>query len=227
MSGKRYSSSFGHRYAVTGGVGSEGSAGSGAKEGANTSFVSATADDDDISAFVQEIDSRKPLGAMRDQGAPVAGPSEDRDATVGRTTSTASRARTLSMPQPMLTTESAVDELREMNETFLASLQGLGSRRREQDDAARAARRSTSGSASGTRRLADPIAYVGSAARQEGVPLEGARVPSSGFTLPPAYVRPRFGSTGSARSAASITSEEVLGRMDPEIGDERRRSRGP
>ncbi|KAI0916135.1 hypothetical protein AcW1_010009 [Taiwanofungus camphoratus] len=32
-SGKRYSSSFGHRYAATGGMGSEGSAGSGAREG--------------------------------------------------------------------------------------------------------------------------------------------------------------------------------------------------
>ena len=45
-----------------------------------------------------------------------------------------SRARTLSMPEPMLATEGAVDErLREMNETFLSSLRGLGERRRARE----------------------------------------------------------------------------------------------
>ncbi|KAH8110916.1 autophagy-related protein 13-domain-containing protein [Phellopilus nigrolimitatus] len=62
---KRYSSSFGYRYAA---VGSDGSAGSGDKgkeverTGQSASYLSNNTDDDDISAFVQDIDARKPIG---------------------------------------------------------------------------------------------------------------------------------------------------------------------
>ncbi|KAI5120072.1 hypothetical protein M0805_002633 [Coniferiporia weirii] len=72
---KRYSSSFGYRYAA---AGSDNSAGSGEK-GKETerigsaSYLSTNTDDDDISAFVQEIDSRRPLG-----GALNARPQRDR-----------------------------------------------------------------------------------------------------------------------------------------------------
>ena len=62
-------------------------------------------------------------------------------------------------------------------------------------------------------------------------PQDGEVVPGAagGIPLPPAYVRPRVASTGSVRSGFSIASEEVLGRMDPELGgsDERRTRRGP
>ena len=76
---KRYSSSFGHRYATSGGGASDGSpgstagtdrkdgersGGSGPSGGRNTpAFLGPTTDDDDISLFVQEIDARKPLGS--------------------------------------------------------------------------------------------------------------------------------------------------------------------
>ncbi|KAL5505015.1 ATG13 [Sanghuangporus vaninii] len=61
---KRYSSSFGYRY---GAAGSEGSAGSGDKgkdpeRPGSASYLSTNTDDDDISAFVQDIDARKPIG---------------------------------------------------------------------------------------------------------------------------------------------------------------------
>lgn len=77
---KRYSSSFGHRYAVSGGATSDGSPGSTAgverKEGERSggsgtggggsapAFLGAPTDDDDISIFVQEIDARKPLASV-------------------------------------------------------------------------------------------------------------------------------------------------------------------
>ncbi|KAL5532376.1 ATG13 [Sanghuangporus sanghuang] len=61
---KRYSSSFGYRY---GAAGSEGSSGSGDKgkdpeRPGSASYLSTNTDDDDISAFVQDIDARKPIG---------------------------------------------------------------------------------------------------------------------------------------------------------------------
>ncbi|KAL5521052.1 hypothetical protein ACEPAG_8974 [Sanghuangporus baumii] len=61
---KRYSSSFGYRF---GAAGSEGSAGSGDKgkdpeRPGSASYLSTNTDDDDISAFVQDIDARKPIG---------------------------------------------------------------------------------------------------------------------------------------------------------------------
>ncbi|GBE84357.1 autophagy-related protein 13-domain-containing protein [Sparassis latifolia] len=218
LTGKRYSSSFGHRYAATGGVGSEGSAGSGAKEGervASPSFLSTNTDDDDISAFVQDIDARKPLGGLREQSASSSparsphspdipeGPHETLPSVVQRT-------RSLSLNEPMLTTESAVDErLRQMNETFMASLQGLGGRRRERGDSIRAR-----GGSTHTRSPVNPV-DVGSEGGPErvGINVDAARVP-------PAYVRPRFASTGSARSGMSVASGEVLGRMDPEVEDD-------
>ncbi|TFY62297.1 hypothetical protein EVJ58_g3954 [Rhodofomes roseus] len=128
---KRYSSSFGHRYAATGGMGSEGSAGSGPREGervAGASYLSANTDDDDISAFVQDIDARKPLQRLREQSesSPAESPVEPQSAAEPeRPSDLLSRARTLSMPEPMLATEAAVDErLREMSDAFMSSLRG-------------------------------------------------------------------------------------------------------
>ncbi|KAH9950808.1 autophagy-related protein 13-domain-containing protein [Amylocystis lapponica] len=216
-SGKRYSSSFGHRYAATGGAGSDGSAGSAAKDEriANASFLSTNTDDDDISAFVQDIDARRPL-ALR--GLPPPSPplatSHAHDpqplTEVGRQsgaerlheTRPGQRLRTVSVHEPMLTTQSAVDaRLAEMNATFAASLEGLSGRRR---------------------RGPAPLSLGGGERRQEGLGLvlEGASVGSSSGAG--AYVRPRLASTGSARSGLSIASEEVLGRMDPEVGERER-----
>ncbi|CAL1710854.1 unnamed protein product [Somion occarium] len=240
-SGKRYSSSFGHRYANSGGAGSEGSAGSGARDQerpSSASFLSTNTDDDEISAFVQDIDARKPLTSTRDQRSqesPSPAPSGEALSTdAGR-----SRIRTMSVPGPVLTTAEAVGErLKEMNEAFLASLAGFGNRRRQgsedrQSSAGSSTARALSSGAStvGRRTILDPISIHGRQSRQDesgnASPSMSRRTSATGmYGLPSPYVRPRFASTGSARSGMSIASEEVLGRMDPEIEDERRRSRG-
>jgi autophagy-related protein 13 len=119
---KRYSSSFGHRYAAAGGGGSIGSAGSG-ERAESTSFLGVPTDDDEISIFVKDIDARKPLNAQRQPSpAPTQGP----PATPSHT-----KSDSMGSAGPMLTREEEVDErLRHMNETFLASLEGLGGSRR-------------------------------------------------------------------------------------------------
>ncbi|KAG6371055.1 autophagy-related protein 13-domain-containing protein [Boletus reticuloceps] len=88
---KRYSSSFGHRYATSGGATSDGSPGSitgaerkdGERSGGNgtagggstPAFLGSTTDDDDISIFVQEIDARKPLASVAAR-QPLSSPSD-------------------------------------------------------------------------------------------------------------------------------------------------------
>ncbi|KAI0826570.1 autophagy-related protein 13-domain-containing protein [Trametes gibbosa] len=224
-----------------------------------TSYLGTHTDDDDISAFVQEIDARKPLSSRRDDESPAPSlpppvPRLARERTIREESESsdhhtpndgapqapaaAARARTVSAPYPMLTTESDVAErLREMNEAFFASLQGIGGRRRESSESPRPDS-TPSRDRGSTSRLPplDPMSYATGGARRDGplagpVPrpaplsLEGLEL---GAGLPPAnYVRPRQGSTGSVRSGFSIASEEIIGRMDPEIGsssDERRRS---
>ncbi|KZT02810.1 uncharacterized protein LAESUDRAFT_738508 [Laetiporus sulphureus 93-53] len=213
MGGKRYSSSFGHRYAASGGVGSDGSGGSGVREAERTtgaSFPSANVDDEEISAFMKDIDTRKPLGGLRERNTPSreGTPEEVSEASQpSRSASVASHTRTRSMPEPMLATEAAVDErLREMNEAFMTTIRGLDGRRRTRG-----------GSTHAPRQPIEPV--VAGSSVQQGTMLEGARVGPIG--VPPSYVRPRLGSTASARSGLSVASGEVLGRMDPEIGDDR------
>lgn len=253
--GKRYSSSFGHRYAATGGAGSEGSAGSGAREqqerppvsvlfingmchaltlmGFSTviqsaSFLSVNTDDDDISAFVQDIDSRKPLGFQREQQSPLPSDtmSEPPIPEAGP-----SRQRTLSIGPTKVDFD---EEIKGMNEKFLSTLAQISTRRRQGSEdrqsstGSSTARAPSSGTPTIGRRTTtlDPLSF-----RQTDEPSNIARPSHSrraslAGAYPSYYSRPRFPSTGSARSGVSIASEEVLGRMDPEIEDERRRSRG-
>ena len=215
-------------------------------------YLSGNPDDADISAFVQDIDAHKPLSSGRE--SPVGPGAHTRTSTIheesesARSSDLAIRQRTMSMP--MLTTESAVGEqLQDMHAAFLASIEGLGSRggaaRRE---ASGSTDRTATGAPSTARRpLVDPIAYTGvgrregplgdsaaggagdespSSQQDSGVASATGRVVGLGLPLPPAYVRPRLSSTG---SGFSIASEEVIGRMDPELGgsDERRNERGP
>ena len=256
---KRYSSTFGHRYTASGGAGSEGSAGSGARDPErvvtvcilhyatallradqscliqSTSYLSTTTDDDDISAFVQDIDARKPLSRQPEQGSrkliqesPIP-PTSASDALP-------SRQRTMSVPGPMLTTATAVDEkLRQMNETFLSSLQGLGSRRRQgsehmSSEGSSTARAPSSGAPTiGRRSTLDPLSIrTDSTTSTTGSSLSRASTSAADYGIPlPPFIRPRVASTGSVRSGFSVGSEEVLGRMDPEYDDpERRQDQG-
>ncbi|KZT71075.1 hypothetical protein DAEQUDRAFT_135674 [Daedalea quercina L-15889] len=183
------------------------------------SYLSANTDDDDISAFVQDIETRKPLQRLREQSesSPAESPVEAPDTSEPeRPSALLSRARTLSMPEPMLATEAAVDErLREMNEAFMSSLRGLDSRRRARGGIPSPGGRSTEvRGTSGT-----PTEE-----RQGGLPLDGARVSPANTGLPATYRRPRMGSTASVRSGFSVASGEVIGKMDPEVGDNPGRS---
>ncbi|KAF8873817.1 autophagy-related protein 13-domain-containing protein [Infundibulicybe gibba] len=134
--GKRYSSSFGHRYAASGGAGSEGSAGSADRKelndrpGTTMNIVS-----------VQDIDSRKPLSGQHrihrqreDDRSQEPGPRPSHHWDIGIRpgrpwgpgAATARAGRDIPHG-PMLTSEVEIDEkLKRMNEAFLASLKGLG-----------------------------------------------------------------------------------------------------
>lgn len=218
-----------------------------------TSYISTNTDDDDISAFVQDIDARKPLTSRREGSESPAGSRplspfpHAREATIreesesglsGHSSDVPLRQRAVSTPYPgpVLDSERAIDErLSEMKEAFILSLQGFGSgsRRRETSSSTETADRPGSTSAAAGRRPLDPIAYSGGARRDS--PLDGESAPPSpqpdsvgssaagGIPLPQAYRRPRLGSTGSVRSGFSIASEEVIGRMDPEPGSDERR----
>lgn len=189
---------------------------------AGASYLSANTDDDDISAFVQDIDARKPLQRLREQSetSPAESPVEPQaTAEPERPSGLLSRARTLSMPEPMLATEAAVDErLREMNEAFMSSLRGLDSRRRARGGIPSPGGRSSDARGTGGTPTEE---------RQGGLPLDGARITPANTGLPATYVRPRMGSTASVRSGFSVASGEVLGKMDPEICDHPGRSGAP
>lgn len=189
--------------------------------------MSSHTDDDDISAFVQEIDARKPLGGRAQQGQGqgqgqernsneregplLPGPSREQGAKKADDQEVGDRRRQAgTVSFPVLTTEPAVDErLRKMHEQFEASLQGF--RRRPGKEREKEKERECESDGAQTTfstRAADPMDV---STRRPGTRVMGG---------PAQYVRPRFASTGSARSGASIASEEVLGRMDPEFGED-------
>ncbi|KAH7915511.1 autophagy-related protein 13-domain-containing protein [Hygrophoropsis aurantiaca] len=209
---KRYSSSFGHRYAGSGGAGSDRSGGSrerreGERAG-STSFLGANNDDDEISIFVQEIATRKPLGSIRRSPG-----GEDGHAAAERTGNDSDGSRRSSIG-PMLTTEADVDErLKHMNEMFLASLEGLGGNRRRE-------RRPSADQGDGSSAASSTDGAVAraetSSGRRDERDAGGSRDVS----------RPRLGSLRSASAndvASSGGSAEVMGRL--ELDDESWRRR--
>jgi autophagy-related protein 13 len=194
--------------------------------------VSSTTDDNDIKSFMNDIDARKPLSSLREgsQDSPieshVASKPSDRD-----TESTHAREAT----QPILTTASAVDErLQQMSDKFFASVNSIGRRKkdreREGSTGSSTARAPSSGPSTIGRRTLDPISLTSQEGTLDHSPPLSRRQTSTNVgisvALPAAYVRPRLASTSSATSNMSIASGEVLGRMDPEIDDGRRRNSG-
>lgn len=146
----------------------------------------------------------------------------------------------MSTMEPMLVSASAVDErLKQMNEAFLASIDGFAPRRRreatdaESSNGSSTARAPSSGPSTIGRRTLNPITFTQRREDPENIPpllrrpsSESRRGGGGGeFDIPAEYMRPRMLSTSSARSGTSIASGEFFGRMDPEIEDERRRSR--
>jgi len=244
-SGKRYSSSFGYRYAVNTGTGSDGSPSSVPERKEierpsvsnrisqslspghlyttfqSASYMSNNTDDDDISAFVQDIDARKPLRrALSDRrryplGANPERADDLRSQLPGGTRDGNSATRINGEPLgagisgargPMLTNASDVDQrLKEMNDAFTARLAGLSG--------AAPSPRTGGGIGSG------PDSRDRSASRERTLTARG--------TIPPEIydplsvvgavrMRARRSSMGSVRSGLSIGSEEVIGKLELE-----------
>lgn len=179
---------------------------------------------------MSDIDARKPLSSLREgsQDSPIESPvavkppERDTDSTRARESS-----------QPMLTTASAVDErLQQMSDKFFATVNSIGRRKkdreREGSTGSSTARAPSSGPSTIGRRTLDPISLP--PRESDHSPPLSRRQTSTGtgitVAVPAAYVRPRLASTGSATSNMSTASGEVLGRMDPEIDDGRRRASG-
>lgn len=169
----------------------------------STSFMSSNTDDDDITAFVRDIEDRKPLRAPGQESRlppkrPLGATSSPRPLDDDSSGVNGSR-------EPMLTSVSAVDEkLREMNEAFTASLAGL------------------SRGPEGSRRLRSDSSPSGPIRRRLGA--QTPDVDDPGIMMIGRNPRPRYGSMGSVRSGASIASEEVIGKL--ELEEKRSRSHG-
>ena len=171
---KRYSSSFGHRYKDSAGGASEVSTGSAERReresdkggvslfGAFSCSVAhfdwaiqspllfgANADEEDLSAFVNDASQPKPLNRQYRAQNPdplLVGQVPDRPTRSSRPSSPAAAPYARESPDlgnalglglgatgPLLTSEDAVDDqLRRMNATFVASLEMLGSPRRRE-----------------------------------------------------------------------------------------------
>ncbi|KAI0041580.1 hypothetical protein FA95DRAFT_1548537 [Auriscalpium vulgare] len=237
---KRYSSSFGHRYKDSAGGASEMSAGSADRKesdkGGSPSYLSANADEEDLSAFMNDTSQPKPLNRRyRSQNA-----DPNRDLTLPSRDSEPSPGSSLPRPGvpfgqespdptlenalglgvgvglgPMLTSEAAVDDqLRRMNETFLATLEMVGGgRRRERTFSSPASRAerisevsepSATSAASGSRDVSRNSSLRSDMGRGRGLRELIPRRPGS--------------------RTDSIASEEVIGKL--ELDDERRRSMG-
>lgn len=157
-------------------------------------------DDDDISAFVRDIEDRKPLrSAGQESRLP---PRRPLGATSSPRPTDEDSSGISGTREPMLTSVLAVDEkLREMNEAFAVSLAGLS----RGPEASRRVRSDSSPSGPLRRGLGTRILD-----EDPGIMMIG-RNP-----------RPRYGSMGSVRSGASVASEEVIGKLELE----EKRSRG-
>jgi len=206
--------------------------------------LSNNTDDDDISVFVQEIDARKPLSGHQrirshdrytsDPGRRLGGGGEDKPiAGLLSTEEGSGPGASSSSMGPMLTSESEVDErLRQMNQAFLESLEGLGGGRRRER---RSPSRLGGGEGDdGSERSSEPdpplgrMSTEGSGSRDSGASGSGSgggiMGRGRGLVLPP--VRPRLHSRSTSTSDVGGVqgSDEVLGRLS--LDDERRGSRG-
>jgi hypothetical protein len=181
----------------------------------SASYISNNTDDDDISAFVQDIDARKPLrralsdrrrhplganpelavdfrsrphGVLRD-GSPAAGINSE-----------PSNPGINGIGEPMLTNASDIDQrLKKMNDAFSARLAGL------------------SGTAPSPRTSRGGLDRDRSASRERVLTMRRALESYDPLS------RHRRSSMGSVRSGLSIGSEEVIGKLEL---DDKRKGKG-
>ncbi|KAF8273506.1 autophagy-related protein 13-domain-containing protein [Lactarius quietus] len=240
---KRYSSSFGHRYKDSAGGASEHRARWLTMTGAIQSplLFGANADEEDLSAFVNDASQPKPLNRQYRAQNPdplLVGQVPDRSTQPSRPSSPAAApyaAREspdlgnalglgLGATGPLLTSEDAVDDqLRRMNATFVASLEMLGSPRRRE----RARSSPGPGSRDGEhRQLSSPgkrveriseITEESNASASASASVSNSREEAARAHMQNllSHSQPRPGSR-----TDSITSEEVIGKL--ELDDRRR-----
>lgn len=180
--------------------------------------MSNNTDDDDITAFVQDIDARKPLRrALSDRRSHPLGEDPEREvdhraqphrvirdgSPAARIDSEPSNTSIKGIGEPMLTNASDIDQkLKDMNDAFSTRLAGL------------------SGTAPSPR-----TSGGGFEDRDRSAPRE--RVPTMRRPFLPERFDPmsrnRRSSMGSVKSGLSIGSEEVIGKLELE---DKRRSKG-
>jgi autophagy-related protein 13 len=272
---RRYSSSFGHRYKDSLGGASEVSTGSGERKERESDkggvsflnlsisfacdpivdhdlhqspFFGANADEEDLSAFVNDASQPKPLnrhyraqnpdplrdpileGRVPDQSGQPSRSSSPAGAPYPRESPDSNNALGLGLATtgPLLTSEDAVDDqLRRMNATFVASLEMLGSPRRRERT------RSNPGPgphAGEVRSLGSPGPRV---ERISEITEEGSGSGSMSGSASAnqnsredaarAHMRSLLSQPRPGSRTSSITSEEVIGKLEL---DDRRQSMG-
>jgi autophagy-related protein 13 len=179
--------------------------------------------------FVQDIDARKPLsGRFRSQSGAPSRDEPERQGTLGtRDEEVASTQENEVVGQgqgstdqgssaqgPMLTSEVAVDErLRQMNATFIASLEGLSSGRRERKQSESGGEDAWSSPSTGPPTPGD---ISGSGSARRGLPRAGGTGIRRGNMLLLTQHSPGSGSPSGSFAAAG--SEEVIGRLELDDG---------
>ncbi|KAI9465783.1 autophagy-related protein 13-domain-containing protein [Lactarius psammicola] len=248
---KRYSSSFGHRYKDSAGGASEVSTGSADRreresdKGGSPLLFGANADEEDLSAFVNDTSQPKPLNRQYRAQNPdplLVGQIPDRPSHLSRSSSPAAAPDARESPDlgnalglglgttgPLLTSGDAVDDqLRRMNATFVASLEMLGSPRRRE----RAG--SSPGPGSRDRQLGSPgmrVERISEITEEASATSASVSVSASGSRSASTNQNSREDATRAHMQSLlsqprpgsrtdSITSEEVIGKL--ELDDRRR-----
>lgn len=183
--------------------------------------MSNNTDDDDISAFVQDIDARKPLRRAL---------SDRRRHPLGANPEQADDLRSLSRggiqdgnPVPRINDEPPSAGINGIGEPLLTNVSDIDQRLKEMTDAFTARLAGLSGTAPSTRTGGGlgggPDSRDRSISRERALTTRGAIPPENYDPLS----RRRRSSMGSVRSGLSIGSEEVIGKLELE---DRRRGKG-
>lgn len=249
---KRYSSSFGHRYKDSVGGASEVSTGSADRreresdKGGSPLLFGANADEEDLSAFVNDTNQPKPLNRQYRAQNPdplrdplLVGQAPNQSTQPSRSSSPAAAPYARGSPDlgnalglglgttgPLLTSGDAVDDqLRRMNATFVASLEMFDSPRRRE-------RRSSPGPGSRDgehRQLNSPgmrveriseITEEASASASASVSASASTNQNSREDATRAHMQSLLSHPRPGSRTDSITSEEVIGKL--ELDDRRR-----
>lgn len=181
--------------------------------------MSNNTDDDDISAFVQDIDARKPLGRTS---------SDRRRYPLGANPEQADDLRSLphggiqdGNPAPRINHEPSNAGINGIGEPLLTNVLDIDQRLKEMKDAFTARLAGLSGTAPSPR-----TGGVGGGLDSKDRSVSRERALTRGAVLPDSYdplSRHRRSSMGSVRSGLSIGSEEVIGKLELE---DKRKSKG-